>query len=107
MNLKLLGLIKLKEIQVDVVDTRYAIPCGSPIGIYLKSQGVMVVGTGRITREDGRETEPAFGKLKSGITLKRLTERRCQPRRIWSGKWGSGTGEKQVLPYGAEEKTWR
>ena len=43
MNLKLLGLIKLKEIQVDVVDTRYAIPCGSPIGIYLKSQGVMVV----------------------------------------------------------------
>ncbi len=48
------------------MDTRYAIPCGSPIGIYLKSQGVMVVGTGRITREDGRETEPAFGKLKSG-----------------------------------------
>ena len=50
MNLKLLGLIAVKEIQVDVVDTRYAIPCGSPIGIYLKSQGVMVVGTGRITR---------------------------------------------------------
>ena len=65
-NLKLLGLIKLKEIQVDVVDARYAIPCGSPIGIYLKSQGIMVIGTGRITGEDGQETEPAFGKLKSG-----------------------------------------
>gem|GEM_PF-3012112 len=35
-GLKLFGLIKLKDIQVDVVDTRYAIPCGSPIGIYLR-----------------------------------------------------------------------
>ena len=65
-GLKLFGLIKLKDIQVDVVDTRYAIPCGSPIGIYLKSDGVMVIGTGRITSTDGMETEPAFGILKSG-----------------------------------------
>lgn len=63
---KLFGLIKLKDIQVDVVDTRYAVPCGSPIGIYLKSDGVMVIGTGRITGRDGAETEPAYGILKSG-----------------------------------------
>lgn len=93
MNLKLLGLIKLKEIQVDVVDTRYAIPCGSPIGIYLKSQGVMVVGTGRITREDGRETEPAFGKLKSGDYIEAfngtpLSTKEDLVREV--GKWNGG-----------------
>jgi stage IV sporulation protein B len=93
MNLKLLGLIKLKEIQVDVVDTRYAIPCGSPIGIYLKSQGVMVVGTGRITREDGRETEPAFGKLKSGDYIETfngtpLSTKEDLVREV--GKWNGG-----------------
>ena len=65
-DLKLLGILKFKDIQVDVVDTRYAVPCGSAIGIYLKSDGVMVIGTGRIAGEDGVETEPAFGKLKSG-----------------------------------------
>ena len=65
-GLKLFGLIKLKDIQVDVVDTRYAIPCGNPIGIYLKSDGVMVIGTGRITGPDGMEVEPAFGILKTG-----------------------------------------
>lgn len=65
-GLKLFGVIKLKDIQVDVVDTRYAIPCGSPIGIYLKSDGVMVIGTGRITGSDGMEVEPAYGILKSG-----------------------------------------
>lgn len=65
-GLKLFGVIKLKDIQVDVVDTRYAIPCGSPIGIYLKSDGVMVIGTGRITGPDGMEVEPLYGVLKSG-----------------------------------------
>lgn len=65
-DLKLLGLIKFKDIQVDVVDTQYAVPCGTPIGIYLKSNGIMVIGTGRVTGEDGVETEPAYGRLKSG-----------------------------------------
>ncbi|MCB7317240.1 SpoIVB peptidase [Lacrimispora sp. 210928-DFI.3.58] len=71
-GLKLFGIIKLKDIQVDVVDTRYAIPCGSPIGIYLKSDGVMVIGTGRITGADGMEREPAYGKLKSGDYIEAL-----------------------------------
>ena len=65
-DLKLMGVIKFKDIQVDVVDKRYAVPCGSTIGIYLKSRGVMVIGTGRITGSDGMETDPAYGKLKSG-----------------------------------------
>ena len=52
-GLKLFGLIKFKDIQVDVVDTRYAVPCGCPIGIYLKSDGIMVIGTGKLTAADG------------------------------------------------------
>lgn len=65
-GLKLFGLIKFKDIQVDVVDTRYAVPCGTPIGIYLKSDGIMVVGTGMLTAAGGAQVEPAAGILKSG-----------------------------------------
>ena len=65
-GLKLFGLIKFKEIQVNVVQTRYAVPCGAPIGIYLESDGILVVGTGKLTGEDGEEIEPAKGILKSG-----------------------------------------
>lgn len=65
-GLKLFGLIKFKEIQVNVVQTRYAVPCGAPIGIYLESDGILVVGTGKLTGEDGDEIEPAKGILKSG-----------------------------------------
>lgn len=65
-GLKLFGLIDMKEIQVDVVDAMCAVPCGMPVGIYLKSDGVMVIGTGEITNEAGNVVEPAFGVLKSG-----------------------------------------
>ena len=66
LDLKLFGTITLKEIQVDVVDTTYAVPCGTPVGIYLKSQGVMVIGTGIITDKNGEQKEPAYGILRSG-----------------------------------------
>lgn len=66
LGLKLFGWIQLKDIQVNVVDTKYAIPCGTPIGIYLKSDGIMVIGTGDLTKKDGMVVEPAFGILQSG-----------------------------------------
>ena len=65
LGLDFLG-VRLKEIRVDVVDTRYAIPCGAPVGIYLKSDGVMVIGTGELIDQDGLPVEPAAGILKSG-----------------------------------------
>ncbi|MDQ9780081.1 hypothetical protein RF400_16035, partial [Acinetobacter baumannii] len=66
LNLKLFGLFSLKDIQVDVSDTQYAIPCGLPVGIYMKSNGLMVIGTGEVTAESGETVDPAEGVLKSG-----------------------------------------
>lgn len=66
LGLELFGKIRFKEIQLDVVDTQYAIPCGTPVGIYLKSKGIMVIGTGRVTDERGQEMEPAYGVLQTG-----------------------------------------
>jgi len=72
LGLKLFGWIQLKDIQVNVVDTKYAVPCGTPIGIYLKSNGVMVIGTGDVTKKDGMVVEPAFGVLQSGDYLESI-----------------------------------
>ncbi|MEI3167515.1 MAG: SpoIVB peptidase [Lachnospiraceae bacterium] len=66
LGLKLFGTIPFKEISVDVEDACYAVPCGMPVGIYLKSRGVMVIGTGKVTDENGSEAEPAYGILQSG-----------------------------------------
>ena len=66
LGLKLFGTIPFKEISVNVEDAFYAVPCGMPVGIYLKSRGVMVIGTGKVTDENGSEAEPAYGILQSG-----------------------------------------
>ena len=35
LDLKLFGLIHFKDIEVNVSDTKYALPCGMPVGIYM------------------------------------------------------------------------
>ena len=66
MEVRLFGFLKVKDVQVDVVGEDYAIPCGIPIGIYLKSNGILVIGTGTLTSADGMSIEPAYGILRSG-----------------------------------------
>lgn len=79
-GMKLFGLIRMKDIQVDVVDGMYAIPCGLPVGIYLKSKGVMVIGTGQIMNEAGNVVEPAFGILKSGDYIEKVNGRTLEDK---------------------------
>lgn len=66
LNMKLFGLFQFKDIEVDVSDTKYAVPCGVPVGIYMKSDGLMVIGTGEVTTKNGDVIDPADGILKSG-----------------------------------------
>jgi stage IV sporulation protein B len=65
-NLKLFGLFDFKNISLDVIDTVQLIPCGNPIGIYVETDGILVLGSGRITGADGLNYEPITNKLKSG-----------------------------------------
>ena len=65
-NLKLFGFLTFKQVELGVIDTQELIPCGNPIGIYVETDGVMVLGTGVINGEDGLNYEPALNKLKTG-----------------------------------------
>lgn len=66
LSMKLFGIFRFKDIEVDVSNTKYAIPCGVPVGIYMKSDGLMVIGTGEVTTKSGAVIDPADGILKSG-----------------------------------------
>ena len=59
MDLKLLGLINIKPVSVQVVDRRVVALCGTPIGIRMVTDGVMVVGTGAVTDCNSRAVSPA------------------------------------------------
>ena len=75
LGLKLFGWLDFKNIQVDVVDTQYAVPCGFPIGIYLESDGILVIGTGEVSDKNGSVVEPAYGILKSGDYIREVNHK--------------------------------
>ena len=85
-GMKFLGLIRMKDIQVEVVDGSYAIPCGMPVGIYLKSKGVMVIGTGQVTNDTGNVVEPAYGLLKSGDYIQTVDSGGIDPYFLRTGR---------------------
>ena len=65
-SFKAFGLFQVKTVDVKVVKPQKVKVSGQPIGIYLKTRGVLVVGTGKVTGTDGMTKEPALGKVYSG-----------------------------------------
>ncbi|MFV9510779.1 SpoIVB peptidase [Tepidibacillus sp. LV47] len=58
-ELKLLGVIPFKKVDVHVLKDIKVIPGGQTIGVKLKSAGIMVVGEYSIQTEDGKTISPA------------------------------------------------
>ncbi len=48
LELQLFGLFALKDVELQIVKEEYLIPAGIPIGIYLETEGVMVVDIGEV-----------------------------------------------------------
>lgn len=71
---RLFGIFEVKEVAVEVVEEESVIPCGTTVGIYVKTDGVMIIGTGTVTGTDGMNYEPAANIVKSGDYIKTIDE---------------------------------
>ena len=63
-----------QEVSAGTSSGNMVIPGGMPIGIYLETQGVMVLGTDAVTAMDGMEYEPASHLVKAGDYIVALDE---------------------------------
>lgn len=72
MRCSLLGLLHLKDVDINVIQGKKVVPVGKPIGIYMKTQGVMVIGTGEVKGMDGMSYEPAYNLLHSGDYIEEI-----------------------------------
>ena len=55
-----------REVSAQTSEEDLVIPGGMPVGIYMKTKGVMVLDTQKIKGEDGSEYEPALHIVKAG-----------------------------------------
>lgn len=79
-DVKLFGLIKLQELDVDVIEGVEVIPCGMPVGITVKTDGILILGTGKVTGESGVEQEPARDIVKSGDYIIKVNEKNVEDK---------------------------
>lgn len=63
---KLFGIFPIKDVEVLLVDEKKVWASGMPIGIYVKTDGVLVLGTSKVTDANGKECYPAQNLVKSG-----------------------------------------
>ena len=56
----------IKEVSVQAVQKQRVIPGGIPVGIYLETDGVYVVGTAEVESADGLMYEPAYQIIQTG-----------------------------------------
>ena len=62
----LFGMIPVKTMEVSVVRRQELIPGGIPVGVYVETDGVFVIGTGEIETEYGQMESPVKNILKTG-----------------------------------------
>lgn len=63
---RLLGFIPFKEIKVTPAESTSVYVSGNTVGIYMETEGVLIIDTGEIISEQGTSREPAKNIVKPG-----------------------------------------
>ena len=71
-SLSLFGVIPVKTVSVNVMNDAKLVPCGNIVGVTMETDGILVLGTGDVTDENGKNVSPAEGKLFAGDIIKNV-----------------------------------
>lgn len=78
---KLLGVVPFKEIKVVPADSTKVLVSGSTVGIYMETEGVLIIDTGEILSEDGMPREPAKNIVKPGDYIVAFNEQKVSTKK--------------------------
>lgn len=92
----LFGVIPLKTIEIQVVEKSNLIPGGIPVGIYVQTDGIFVIGTGKLETPNGPVDSPAKNLIKTGDYITSFQGEKIQTKEELVEKL-SGCCEKEVI----------
>ena len=104
MELRLFGVLPLKSIDIEVIENTRLIPVGQPIGIYMKTQGVLVIDTGTFEGPQGQEQSPSVYKLQAGDYVMAMDGVAVTGKRQIKEYVENGSGRDIVLQESRNEK---
>lgn len=99
LDLRFLGLIDIKQVAVQVVDRRVVSVCGTPFGIKMFTDGVMVVGMGPVPTENGNLCPARSAGLQQGDIILSLNGEKKLNNQVISGLVQKSQGAPMALRY--------
>lgn len=97
MMVKLFGFLPFKQVGIQVVENTELIPMGVPVGIYMKTDGILVIGVGDFTGQDGGNCSPAKYVLKSGDYIRKVDGEAIMEKEDFISKIEESGGREMVL----------
>lgn len=97
LDLKLFGIIPLKTVGVQVIQDKTLTPAGIPIGIYVKTHGVLVIGVGDFVGEEGQKVSPSKYVLKSGDYITQVNDEEVTGKSDFMEKIKHSEGQELVM----------
>ncbi|MBO5208239.1 MAG: SpoIVB peptidase [Lachnospiraceae bacterium] len=97
MDLKLFGVLPYKSVDIEVIQDTMLIPAGIPIGIYVKTDGVLVVGIGEFENEKGETVAPAKYILQTGDYILKVDGEDVENKKQFIQMIAQSEGEEMIL----------
>ena len=97
MDLKLFGVFPYKNVDIEVIQDKMLIPSGIPIGIYVKTDGVLVVGIGEFESSSGETISPARYVLQKGDYILESNGEPVENKKQFISMVEASEGEDMVL----------
>lgn len=106
MDVKLFGLIPFKTVDVQVIPDEMLIPAGVPIGIYVRTDGIMVIAEGEFEGADHTKKEPAKHILQAGDYILKVDGGDAGTKTEFMEKIANSEGRELVLTIRRNEETF-
>lgn len=97
MDLKLFGVFPYKNVDIEVIQDKMLIPSGIPIGIYVKTDGVLVVGIGEFESSGGETISPARYVLQKGDYILESNGEPVENKKQFISMVEASEGEDMIL----------
>lgn len=106
MNVKLFGVIPFKTVDVQVIPDEMLIPAGIPIGIYVRTDGILVIDQGSFEGRDHGKKEPARHLLKAGDYILKADGEEVKTKAQLTEKIAETDGKEMVLTLRRQEEVF-
>ena len=97
LQLKLFGVIPLKEVDVEVIQDLQLRPAGIPIGIYVKTEGVLIVGIGEFEGENGQKFTPGKYVFQVGDYILEINDEEINEKKELIERVNHSDGQEMVF----------